>query len=229
MVCRSGSFGHNRGRDAEESGECLISGMTSVQPFRVAVPDETLDRIRAKVATYAWHEMPDDGGWAYGTNLDYMKELCAYWLAEFDWRAQEAAINRFSQFTAAVDGIELHFIHEKGSGPAPLPLVISHGWPGSVVEFLDIIEPLAHPECFGGSAEDALRCDRPLATGLRLLGQAGSAHRSAQDGRPVRQADDRSAGLLRLYGPGRGLGRRRLLLARLRARTGLPGYPHQTS
>lgn len=115
--------------------------------------------------------MPDDGGWAYGTNLDYMKELCRYWIDEFDWRQQEAAINRFSHFTAPVDGIELHFIHEKGSGPEPLPLIISHGWPGSIVEFLDIIEPLAHPERFGGSADDAFHVIAPSLPGFGFSGR----------------------------------------------------------
>jgi microsomal epoxide hydrolase len=104
-----------------------------IHPFRIDVPDMTLDGIHARVTEYPWHEMPDDGGWAYGTNLDYMKELCAHWLDEFDWRKHEAKINRFSHYTTPVDGIDLHFIHEKGSGPAPLPLIISHGWPGSIV------------------------------------------------------------------------------------------------
>ncbi len=108
--------------------------MTSIQSFHIDIPDETLDRIRARVADYPWHEMPDDGGWEYGTNLDYMKQLCAYWVEEFDWRKQEAAINRFSHFMAPVDGIDIHFIHEKGSGPAPLPLILSHG-PTSTVIF----------------------------------------------------------------------------------------------
>ena len=91
--------------------------MTVPRPFRIEIPDEVLERIRARVAGYVWHEMPDDGGWAYGTNLDYMKALCAYWLEEFDWRAQEAKLNGFSHFTAPVEGIDIHFIHEKGSGP----------------------------------------------------------------------------------------------------------------
>jgi hypothetical protein len=90
-----------------------------IHPFRIDVPDTTLDGIRARVREYPWHEMPDDGGWAYGTNLDYMQELCAYWLDEFDWRTHEAAINRFSHYTAPVDGIDLHFIHEKGRGRRP--------------------------------------------------------------------------------------------------------------
>ena len=115
-----------------------------IHPFRIDVPDKTLEQIRTQVANYPWHEMPDDGGWAYGTHLGYMKELCAYWLNEFDWRKQEAAINRFSHFIAPVQGIDLHFIQEKGDGPSPLPLIISHGWPGSIVEFLDIIPDGPH-------------------------------------------------------------------------------------
>ena len=137
-----------------------------IRPFQIEVPVETLELIRRQVASYAWHEMPDDGGWAYGANLAYMKELCAYWLDEFDWRVQEAAINRFTHFIAPVDGIDLHFMHEKGSGPAPMPLIISDGWPGSIVEFLKIIEPLAHPERFGGSSEDAFDVIAPSLPGF---------------------------------------------------------------
>ncbi len=145
--------------------------MASPKPFRIAVPDETLERIRAKVAAYEWHYMPDDGGWGYGTNLDYMKELCAYWLEEYDWRAHEAALNGFSHFTAPVDGIDLHFIHEKGSGPSPAPLLISHGWPGSIVEFTKIIEPLTHPERFGGSEDDAFDVIAPSLPGFGFSGR----------------------------------------------------------
>ena len=142
-----------------------------IHPFRIDVPDTTLEQIRTQVADYPWHEMPDDGGWAYGTHLGYMKELCAYWLNEFDWRKQEAAINRFSHFIAPVQGIDLHFIQEKGDGPSPLPLIISHGWPGSIVEFLDIIQPLAHPKRFGGSADDAFDVIVPSLPGFGFSGR----------------------------------------------------------
>ena len=142
-----------------------------IRPFQIEVPVETIELIRRQVSNYAWHEMPDDGGWAYGANLEYMKELCAYWLDEFDWRVQEATINRFAHFIAPVDGIDLHFIHEKGSGPAPLPLIVSHGWPGSIVEFLEIIEPLAHPERFGGSSEDAFDIIAPSLPGFGFSGR----------------------------------------------------------
>ena len=147
--------------------------MTTVQPFEIAVPDESLRRIRAKVAAYEWHEMPDDGGWAYGTNRGYLQELCTYWLDEFDWRAQEAELNRLGHFKAPVNGLDLHFIHKKGSGSAPLPLLISHGWPGSVAEFRDIIEPLAHPERFGGSEDDAFDVIAPSLPGFGFSGKPG--------------------------------------------------------
>lgn len=145
--------------------------MTNIRPFHLAVPDTTLNHIKTRVAEYPWHEMPDDGGWAYGTNLDYMKEFCAYWLEEYDWRKHEEEINRFSHYKADVGGMDLHFIHEKGSGPAPMPLVISHGWPGSVVEFLDIIEPLAHPQRFGGNADDAFHVIAPSLPGFGFSGR----------------------------------------------------------
>ena len=145
--------------------------MTNIRPFLLDVPDATLDRIRTRVAGYPWHEMPDDGGWGYGTNLDYMKEFCAYWLEEYDWCKHESKINRFSHHLAEVGGIDLHFIHEKGSGSAPLPLIISHGWPGSVVEFLDIIEPLAHPQRFGGSVDDAFTIIAPSLPGFGFSGR----------------------------------------------------------
>lgn len=145
--------------------------MKDTNPFHVHVPDDVLDGILRRVAGYRWHEMPDDGGWAYGTNLDYMKELCAYWSSEYDWRKHEAAINRLSHFKSPIDGIELHFIHEKGSGSRAMPLIISHGWPGSVVEFLDIIEPLAHPERFGGQVDDSFDVIAPSLPGFGFSGR----------------------------------------------------------
>jgi hypothetical protein len=92
-----------------------------LKPFACHISDDVIEQIRLRVAQYPWHEMPDDGGWDYGANLDYMKELCAYWVGDFDWRAQEARLNAFPQFRATVDDIDLHFIYEVGSGANPTP------------------------------------------------------------------------------------------------------------
>jgi len=142
-----------------------------IKPFKISIPDKTLLEIYNKVKNYPWHEMPDDGGWKYGSNLDYMKEISSYWVNDFDWRKHEAEINNFSNFTTIVDDIEMHFIHEKGSGSNPTPLLLMHGWPGSVVEFLHIIEKLAHPEKFGGNIEDAFDVIAPSLPGFGFSGR----------------------------------------------------------
>ncbi len=145
--------------------------LAACRSFKVEVTDEALADIRRRVESFPWHEMPDDGGWDYGANLDYMKDLCAYWVDGFDWRAAEARLNAFPQFKTQVDGIDMHFIHEPGSGANPMPLMISHGWPGSVAEFFDLIEPLAHPERFGGKVEDAFDVIAPSLPGFGYSGR----------------------------------------------------------
>ena len=137
-----------------------------IKPFKLNIPDKTLQVIYTKVKNYPWHEMPDDGGWEYGANLDYMREISSYWVKNFDWKKHEAEINKFSNFTTTVEDIEMHFIHEKGSGSNPNPLLLMHGWPGSIVEFLHIIEKLAHPEKFGGNVEDAFDVIVPSLPGF---------------------------------------------------------------
>jgi len=142
-----------------------------VKPFKVDIPDQIIKDIYNKVKKYPWHEMPNDGGWEYGTNIDYMKKISKYWVNEFDWRKHEVEINKYSNFITEVDDIDIHFIHEKGSGSKPMPLLISHGWPGTIVEFLHIIEKLAHPERFGGKEEDAFDVIAPSLPGFGFSGR----------------------------------------------------------
>ena len=137
-----------------------------IKPFKVNISDQVLEAIYAKVKKYQWHEMPDHGGWEYGTNLGYMKEISNYWVSDFDWKKHEAQINNFSNFTTEVDEFNIHFIHEKGSGSNPMPLLLMHGWPGSIFEILHIIEKLAHPENFGGNEEDAFDVIVPSLPGF---------------------------------------------------------------
>src|SRR5690348_3324771 len=141
----------------------------SLRPFKVEVPEATLKSIRERVRAFEWHEMPRgeglEGTWAYGANLEFMKSLCSYWSEKYDWRNWEAALNRFPQFKADAGGLEIHFYREIGSGARPKPLILSHGWPGSVFEFLHVIEPLAHPERFGGDEKDAFTVIVPSLPG----------------------------------------------------------------
>ena len=134
--------------------------------FKIDVPEDVIQKIYTRVKEYPWHEMPDDGGWSYGTNLDYMKDFCDYWINKFNWREQERKINKFHHYASLVNDINIHFIHEKGSGKGPIPLLISHGWPGSIVEFLNIIDPLAHPEKHNGNIEDSFDVIVPSLPGF---------------------------------------------------------------
>jgi pimeloyl-ACP methyl ester carboxylesterase len=109
------------------------------RPFRLHVPDAALADLKERLARTRWPDEPPLEPWSTGTGLSYLKNLLDYWQAGFDWRAQEARINRFRQFTVPIRGIELHFIHEPGRGADPMPLLLSHGWPGSIVEFNTII------------------------------------------------------------------------------------------
>ena len=141
-----------------------------IKPFKVNVSEDILNEINNKVKKYPWHEMPEDGGWNYGTNLEYMKEISNYWVTKFKWKKHEEEINKFSNFKTNVDGIEMHFIHEKGSGSNTTPLLITHGWPGSIIESLHIIDKLAHPEKFGGREEDAFDVVVPSLPGFGFSG-----------------------------------------------------------
>ena len=143
---------------------------SKLRPFQVDVPEADLAQIRSRIQAYPWDAMPDLPGWEYGSNLAYMKELCAYWVNDFDWRQQETELNRFPQFAARIDDVDIHFIYEKGSGTNAKPLLISHGWPGSTAEFKHIIEPLAHPERFGGSIDDAFDVIAPSLPGFGFSG-----------------------------------------------------------
>jgi len=117
--------------------------MTAITPFRIAVPDDVLDDLRQRLARTRWPERECVDDWSQGIPLDYTRELAAYWADGYDWRVREAALNRFDQFTTDVDGLEIHFIHQRSRRDDAFPLIITHGWPGSIVEFHKVIEPLA--------------------------------------------------------------------------------------
>ena len=131
-----------------------------MRPFRIEIPDSDIADLKARLAHTRWPNEPlGNEHWDWGTNLSYMRRLVAYWRDEYDWRAAEARLNRFPQFIAEIAGAngerhKIHFVHERGSGEGPLPLILTHGWPSTFREVLDVVERLAHPERFGGKAED---------------------------------------------------------------------------
>lgn len=135
------------------------------RPYRIHVPEAVLADLRQRLARTRWPDEAPGAGWRYGTDLTYLRGLVAYWRDGYDWRPHEAALNVFRNFTVALDGIDLHFIHQPGVGPAPLPLLLSHGWPGSVWEFHRLLPLLTDPARFGGDAADAFTVVAPSLPG----------------------------------------------------------------
>ena len=142
-----------------------------VKPFKVNISKKIIEDIYNKIKKYPWKNMPNLDSWEYGTNFNYMKKISNYWVKEFKWKKQENEINKFSNFITKVNDIDIHFIKEKGSGSNPTPLLIMHGWPGSIFEFLHIIEKLAHPERYGGKKEDAFDVIVPSLPGFGFSGK----------------------------------------------------------
>lgn len=129
--------------------------MTKPRPFRLSVPDEAVAELHARLGRTRWPDQIDNQDWSYGVERDYLRQLLAYWRDEFDWRKAEAEINRFDQYLLDIDGLDVHFIHQRSVHPNATPLILTHGWPGSIVEFLEVIPMFTEPERFGGRTEDA--------------------------------------------------------------------------
>src|SRR5580704_12076978 len=131
------------------------------EKFTIAVPDEVLTDLRERLARTRLSGEVANSGWTYGTNLAYLKELLEYWRTRYDWRAHEREMNRFSHFMADAGGCSVHFIHQPGRGPNPKPLLLLHGWPGTVYEFQQIIPMLTDPAAHGGDARDSFTVIAP--------------------------------------------------------------------
>jgi len=147
--------------------------MPAPKPFNLHFPDEALADLQARLARTRWPDQAPVEAWSVGTDVAYLKALVEYWRDGFDWRAQEATLNAFHQFTVPLAGIDLHFIHQPGVGPKPLPLLLSHGWPGSVFEFAKIIPMLTDPASHGGHERDAFTVIAPSLPGYTLSFKPG--------------------------------------------------------
>jgi pimeloyl-ACP methyl ester carboxylesterase len=146
---------------------------TKPKSFELRIPEADIADLRDRLARSRFPDQAPGEPWAYGTDVAYLRSLVEYWRDGFDWRAQEAALNAFPQFRVAIDGIDLHYLHVPGKGKNPMPLLLLHGWPGSVFEFLEIIPRLTDPARFGGNADDAFTVIAPSLPGYGLSFQGG--------------------------------------------------------
>ena len=140
--------------------------MSAVSPFRIAVPDAVLIDLKSRLYNTRWPEAELVDDWSQGAPLEWIKEVCGYWAEQYNWRKREAALNRFAQFTTDIDGLGIHFIHVRSPHSQAMPLIVTHGWPGSVVEFHKVIEPLVDPVAYGGNAADAFHVVCPSLPGF---------------------------------------------------------------
>ncbi len=137
-----------------------------IRPFTIAIPDDVLADLKSRLRNTRWPEAELVQDWSQGAPLAWIQDICRYWAETYDWRAREKALNRFAQFKTEIDGLDIHFIHARSPHAHALPLIITHGWPGSIVEFHKVIEPLTDPTKHGGKAEDAFHVVCPSLPGF---------------------------------------------------------------
>jgi pimeloyl-ACP methyl ester carboxylesterase len=143
----------------------MSAGGGAVEPFRIEVPEAQLEDLRERLARTRWPRPGTVPDWSQGVPLDYLRELCEYWRTEYDWRWLEARLAAVPGFRTEIDGVGIHFLHVRSPEPGALPLVVTHGWPGSVLEFLDAIGPLTEPSAHGGEPGDAFDLVIPALPG----------------------------------------------------------------
>ena len=165
----------------------------AIVPFKINVPDATLKDLKTRLAQTRFPNEISGSRWEYGADLAYVKQLVAYWRDSFDWRAQERRLNQFDQFKTNIDGLDIHFIHQRSKNPNAMPLVLTHGWPGSVVEFTKIIGPLTDPVKYGGRIEDSFHV---VAISLPGFGFSGKPNERGYS--PERMAKTIAAVMARL-------------------------------
>ena len=168
-----------------------------VTPFRIGIPQADLGDLRERLARARWPEAETVADWSQGVPHGYLRELCGYWADGYDWRATEARLNALPQFRTEIDGLGIHFVHVRSPHPQALPLILTHGWPGSIVEFLKVIGPLTDPTADGGEAADAFHVVCPSLPGY------GFSDKPARPGWGVGRIADAWAALMARLGYGR--------------------------
>ena len=155
---------------AQESGDAMQNNVEIV-PFQINIAEQELADLKQRLAMTRFPDQIPETAWDYGTDTAWLRELITYWQNDFDWREQELQLNQFDQFLTRIDGVDIHFIHQRSPHPDATPLLITHGWPGSFVEFRNLIGPLTNPELYGGNAEDAFHVIVPSLPGFGFSGK----------------------------------------------------------
>ena len=171
--------------------------MAAIEPFRIDIAEGELEDLKSRLANTRWPEKETPDDWSQGIPLAYVREVADYWLNAYDWRRAEARINAHDQFTTEIDGLDIHFLHVRSPHEHALPLVMTHGWPGSIVEFLKVIGPLTRPEEHGGDSADAFHLVCPALPGYGFSGKP------AEPGWGVEKIADTWAALMARLGYGR--------------------------
>jgi microsomal epoxide hydrolase len=157
-----------------------VDDADKLRPFRIQVPDATLEDLKQRLARTRWPDEIVDAGWDYGVPLGYLRDLCEYWRTGYDWRKHEAELNALPQFMTKIDGVDVHFLHVRSKHENATPLVLVHGWPGSVAEFQKIIPMLTDPTAHGGTADDAFHVVAPSLLGFGFSGKTAERGWSSQ-------------------------------------------------
>src|SRR5512144_1931985 len=155
--------------ERQRNTRCIT--MSVIRPFRIEIPEDQLVDLRRRLQNTRWPDPETPRDWTQGVPLAYMREICAYWADTYDWRATEARLNAFPQFKTTIDGLDIHFLHVRSKHADALPLLMTHGWPGSVVEFHKVIAPLTDPTAHGASAADAFHVICPSLPGYGFSGK----------------------------------------------------------
>lgn len=142
-----------------------------VTEFRIAIPETDLTSLRGRLRSTRWPEPETVTDWSQGVPLSYLQDLCRYWADDYDWRATEQRLNNLPQYRTTIDGVAVHFLHVRSPHSTALPLVMTHGWPGSIIEFLKVIGPLTDPAARGGDAADAFHVVCPALPGYGFSGK----------------------------------------------------------
>lgn len=154
---------------------------TKITPFTINIPQSALDDLQERLKRTRWPDEAEGAGWSMGTNLSYMKQLAAYWQHKYDWRKYEAELNQFHHFKAEVNGVEVHFIHERGKGPNPTPIILLHGWPDSFYRYHKVISMLTDPASFGGDANNSFDVIVPSLPGFAFSERKAMTYDMAAD------------------------------------------------